>query len=83
MDYPKRGIGRGRIVRRSVSLSNEYDSKLKKLAISCSMPPATLMCLLVEYCLDSPTLIHLLQDQYNRIPQYKVIPIRDGNKIIY
>lgn len=83
LEKVKRGVGKSKCIRRSVSLSNEYDSKLNKLAVSCSMPPATLASLLIELCLDSANVINHLQNKYNRNPQYKVIPIKDGDKVIY
>jgi hypothetical protein len=83
LERGKRGVGPKRCVRRSVSLSNEYDSKLNKLAVSCGMAPATLATLLIQLCLDSPNTVNYLQGQYNKNPQYRVVPIRESNKVIY
>ena len=79
----KKGIGGKRIVRKSISLSNEFDTKLKKLAISCDIPPATLAGLLVELSLDSPSVIKYLQDKYNKDETYKIYPVKANGKIIY
>lgn len=78
-----RCMGGKRCVRRSVSLSNEYDAKLNQLAVSCNMPPATLASLILELNLDSPHAIRYLQDRYNTNPKYEVIPVIQNGKVTY
>lgn len=78
-----RGLGGKRCNRKSVSLSNEYLIKLEHLSVSCDLPPATLMSILIETCLDSPNLVAKLQDRFNKNPNYRVYPVIENGKVIY
>jgi hypothetical protein len=79
----EKGLGNKKIVRRSVSLSNEYDSKLMKLATACRMKPASLASLLLETCLDDISLINKLQNEYCTEKAYKIRPVNHNGKIMY
>ncbi|WP_100401152.1 hypothetical protein [Bacillus sp. FJAT-44742] len=83
MSQNGRGLGGKRCSRRSISLSNSYDDKAKKLAIACSMPTATLLSEIIEVALDSPQLVNMFQERYNKDPKYKVVVVRVGGKIEY
>lgn len=72
-----RGLGDKKINRVNVSLSNRYDTKLKRLAVSCNMKPTSLAALFIELSLDSTELVATLQDRYNVHNAYKVIPLED------
>ncbi|MEB1806627.1 MAG: hypothetical protein LPK26_04845 [Bacillaceae bacterium] len=78
-----RGVGGQRVVRRSVSLTNKHDLKLRKIAISCDMPKATMMSVMIETCLENESIIDFLQSQFNKMPEYKVKPIRINGKVEY
>jgi hypothetical protein len=78
-----RGLGGKRVVRFSVSVSNDYDSKLKKLAISCDQSRAEMANMILEIGLSSPELVEKLQDRYNKNPTYKVKPIRINSELYY
>lgn len=70
-----KGCGGKKVNRVNVSLSNHYDTKLKRLATSCNMKPTTLAALLIELSLDSTELVAMLQDRYNVHNAYRVIPL--------
>ncbi|MFB5664395.1 hypothetical protein [Alteribacillus sp. HJP-4] len=69
-----RGLGGKRCIRKSVSLTNDQDKKSKLLAISCDMSQAELLSLMIKISLDSPNLINVLQDRYNKNEKFKVFP---------
>ncbi len=72
-----KGLGGKKINRVNMSLSNLYDTKLKRLATSCNMPPTTLACLLIELSLDSDALVSVLQDRYNVHNAYRVLTLEN------
>jgi hypothetical protein len=66
-------------------LDTEHHGKLKRLAIACDVTPATLALDLINYCLDHPGFISYIQEKY-KVPKdsiYRVVPVTEGNKIIY
>jgi len=83
MEKSKRGVGPKRCVRKSISMTNETEGKLNRLAVACHMSPAELATILLEAGLNSEGLIQWLQNKYNRNPQYRVIPIKENGRIIY
>ncbi len=78
-----RGCGGKRVCRTNISLTNEMDSKLIRLAVSCGMPKTTLAALIVEMCLRDPLAVSKLQKEYNIHPAYKILPINKGGKTKY
>ena len=72
-----KGLGGKKVNRVNVSLSNLYETKLRRLAVSCNMRPTTLAARLIELSLDSPELVYTLQEQFNIHAAYKVIPLED------
>ena len=83
MTVTGRGVGGKRCSRRAISLSNDVDIKLKKLAISCDMPPATLAALIVEETLNSANAVTNLQKVYNKNEHYWCYPVVFNGKIQY
>lgn len=79
----EKGLGNKKVVRRSVSLSNEYDSKLMKLATACRFKPASLVSYLVERCLDDITLVNELQDHFCTQKAYRVVLVKNNGKVHY
>jgi hypothetical protein len=45
----KRGLGAKKCVRINISITTDIHKKLKRLSISCDMPPATLASLILEH----------------------------------
>jgi hypothetical protein len=86
MEKRKRGIGGKRCVRRSISITAEVESKLKRLSISCDLPPATIAAIVLEHGLNSPSFINWLQDRYNKNEQYRCTPIientEEGKRVV-
>lgn len=78
-----RNLGDKRCVRFSVSIQNEYDGKLERLAISCGIPKATLADALLRIALDSPPTIEWLQKKYNKNERYLVRPVVIDKKVCY
>lgn len=72
-----KGLGDKKVNRVNVSLSNHYDTKLKRLATACNMKPTTLAGILIETCLDSASLIDSLQENYNVHSSYRVLPLEN------
>lgn len=85
MQKTKRGVGEKRCVRVSCSMTNETHKKLKRLAVACDLPPATLLAIILESSVNSPAFVNALQDKYNKNPQYRVVPMThyDSKKITY
>lgn len=76
-----KGLGDKKINRVGVSLSNRYDTKLRRLATSCNMAHTTLAAKLIELSLDSPELVYTLQNKFNVHNAYKVIPLEHNGEI--
>lgn len=72
-----KGLGNKKVNRVNVSLSNKYETKLRRLAVSCNMRPTTLAARLIELSLDSPEVVYTLQNKFNVHNAYKVIPLED------
>lgn len=73
----RKGLGGKKVNRVNVSLSNSYDTKLKRLATACNMRPTSLASLFIELSLDSTELIASLQDRFNIHNSYRVLPLED------
>lgn len=71
-----RGLGNKKINRVNLSLSNEYDQKLKMMAHACGKRPTELAGVLLEQILDSPEEMYRLQAQYCLYDAYRVRVIR-------
>ncbi|MCM3053658.1 hypothetical protein [Caldibacillus thermoamylovorans] len=78
-----KGLGGKRICRVNVSLDNQMNQKLNKLAIACNMKPTTLARMLIEKCLDNPQLVSDLQNEFAVHSAYRVIPVTRQGKIEY
>lgn len=70
-----KGLGGKKIDRVNVSLSNKYKTKLNRLATACNMRPTTLACLLIERCLDDPSTVAELQEEFGVYSAYRVLPL--------
>ncbi|TDK54750.1 ribbon-helix-helix protein, CopG family [Bacillus salipaludis] len=79
----ERNLGGKRCVRFSISINNEYDRKLSKLAISCGMTKSEMSDQLLRIALDSPNVLDWLQQKFNKIEEYKVRPTVINNKVYY
>lgn len=78
-----KSMGGKKVIRKSVSLNNDTHLKLKKLAVSCDMPLATLASLIIEMSVNSPSVIQTLQDKYNKEDHYRIIPVSINGKVQY
>jgi hypothetical protein len=78
-----RNLGNKRCVRFSISINNEYDRKLSRLSTSCGMSKSEMTDQLLRIALDSPNVIEWLQEQFNKVEEYKVHPLKINNKIHY
>ncbi|MEC1744091.1 hypothetical protein [Schinkia azotoformans] len=72
-----KGLGGKKVNRVNLSLSNNYDTKLKRLATACNLKPTSLAALLIEFSLDSAALVEWLQDKFNVHTAYKVTPLEN------
>ncbi|MEC1726909.1 hypothetical protein P9E34_19550 [Schinkia azotoformans] len=72
-----KGLGGKKVNRVNMSLSNRYDTKLKRLATSLNIRPTTLAERLIVFCLESPELVSILQKKYSVHDAYKVIPLEN------
>ncbi|MGM0846921.1 MAG: hypothetical protein ACQEUT_18335 [Bacillota bacterium] len=79
----KRSLGGKRCVRFSVSVTNDSDRKLSKLAVSCGMTKSELADQLIIFALHSPNVIDHLQNKYNKVEEYKVHPVVINNDLYY
>jgi hypothetical protein len=79
----ERNLGNKRCVRFSISITNEYDRKLSRLSTSCGMTKSEMSDQLLRIALDSPNVIEWLQNQYNKVEEYKVRPTVINNKVYY
>lgn len=79
----ERGTGGKRCIRKSVSLTNDLNSKAKKLAVSCDLSQAELLSIIIELNLNSVSVIDFLQTKYNKDDQYRLIPIEINGKLHY
>lgn len=76
-------IGNKRSVRLSISINNEYDRKLTLLSNSCGMSKSEMTDQLLRIALDSPNVVDWLQEQYNKVEEYRIRPLKINNKIHY
>lgn len=67
-----KGLGGKKIIRVGLSLSNEYDSKLRKLATACNFKHTPFANMLIEMCLDNAQLVNELQRKYCTQSAYKI-----------
>ncbi len=79
----KRLLGDKRIGRLSHLINDEYEQKLSKLSLSCEMSKSEMTDYLLRIALDSPNVVEWLQDQYNKVEDYRVRPLKINNKIHY
>lgn len=79
----ERGLGGKRCVRKSISMTNDTEFKLKKLAISCDMSPAELASYILEKTLNNPEAVTNLQKRFNKHEQYWCYPVSFNGKIQY
>lgn len=78
----KRGLGGKRCVRKSVQITRFDEQKLNRLSISTGLPPATIISIFLEQCLNSVQHIQWLQDEYCKRDDFRAYPIVEGDKII-
>jgi hypothetical protein len=82
-----KGLGNKKINRVNLSLTNEYDSKLRRLSIACGMRHTELAGMMLEQSLDNPYFVDELQKEYCKHAAYRIIVIVnivDGEKkVVY
>lgn len=78
-----KGLGGKRINRVNVSLSNAYESKLRRLATACNLRPTTLAAILIETSLDDVMLVTELQKEHSVHGAYRVLPVQHSGQIEY
>lgn len=79
-----KGLGNKKVNRVNLSMTNEYESKLRRLATACNMKPTPFACMLIELCLDDQEFVRNLQREFGVHNAYKVEPVRNyKGKIIY
>ncbi|PGK52346.1 hypothetical protein CN918_31640 [Priestia megaterium] len=78
-----RNLGDKRCSRFSVSIQNDYNKKLSKLATSCGMSKSMMADALLRVSLDSPHLIEYFQDIYNKHEEYRIIPRVINDEVYY
>lgn len=76
-----KGLGGKKVNRVNVSLSNKYETKLRRLATACNMRPTTLAAWLIELSLDSTELVASIQDHYNVHKAYRVLPVESSEGV--
>ena len=76
-------VGNKRSIRLSISINNEYDRKLTLLSNSCGMSKSEMTDQLLRIALDSPNVVDWLQEQYNKVEEYRIRPLKINNKIHY
>ena len=78
-----KGLGGKRINRVNLSVDNNINQKLNKLAIACNMKPTTLAAVIIEKMLNNPEFISSLQDEYGVHSAYRVIPLHVKGRLEY
>lgn len=76
-----KGLGGKRICRVNLSLTNETNRKLGRLAVACGVRPTALAAMMVEHCLNDVGVVDRVQTEMNKVEAYKVLPIRDWQDI--
>jgi hypothetical protein len=77
------GLGNKLVNRIGLNLSNEYNNKLKKLAISCNLKPTELARHIVESMLDDYSFVNQLQEERNTVSAYRILLINKNGKRLY
>lgn len=70
-------------VRVMLSISQENDAKLKRLAIACDKAKSTLGNEIVEWALNNEQFIDFFQRKFNASDELRVVPIKQNGKIYY
>lgn len=70
-------------IRVNASLDQDTHNKLQKLSISCNMTKTMLAAEILKMAVNHYDIINFYQDRFNVNEQYRVIPIKQGDKIIY
>lgn len=70
-------------VRVMLSLSQENEAKLKRLAVACDMQKSTLGNEIVNWALNNEQFIDFFQRKYHASDELRVIPIRQNGNISY
>ncbi|OHR63548.1 hypothetical protein HMPREF3291_03540 [Bacillus sp. HMSC76G11] len=65
------------------ALDQDTHNKLKKLSVSCDVSKTKMAEMLLRMALNHPNIIQHFQDHYNKDSQYRVIPVKQGDKIVY
>ncbi|WP_338754928.1 hypothetical protein [Bacillus sp. FJAT-52991] len=65
------------------ALDQDTHCKLKKLSVSCDVSKTKMAEMILKMALNHPSIIQYFQEQYNKDPQYRVIPVKKGNHITY
>jgi len=70
-------------VRVMLSLSQENEVKLKRLAVACDMAKSTLGNEIVDWALNNEQFIDFFQRKFHASDELRVVPIKQNGKISY
>lgn len=80
-----KGLGNKKVNRVGVSLSNNYQKKLNRLATACNKKPTSLAGLILERYLDDALMVEQLQNEFGVYEAYRVLPMKkhDAPNVTY
>jgi hypothetical protein len=77
------GLGHKRVHHLYISITDYIHDNIKKMSDVIDIPFSTIPYYILEYCLNSPTFINVMQQQYNRLPERSILPIVENGKVKY
>lgn len=78
-----RGVGGARCNRVTVSLDNQTYNMVKALSISCDLSISELVDIMTQDVMQSDRYVNMLQDKLNKLPQYRVVPIKENGRFTW
>lgn len=76
-----KGLGGKHCSRVGINLTNRTDSNLKRLSISCDMPKAEFIRMIIERFLSNSIEVHRVQEEFNVNPAYWVTPVNRNGEV--
>lgn len=73
----EKGLGKAKVNRVNISLSNKDNVKLNRLATACGMRPTTLAGFILEQFLSTPERVVDIQNEHGIYAAYKVLPVKN------
>lgn len=83
MKWKEKGLGDKRVVRIDFSTDENYQKKLRQLAVSCGFKYLTLGSILVTSLLDNEKFVYMIQRHHNTQLHYWVTPKEENGKVVY